>query len=100
MAFQTIPVYVRGTFEPNGLGFLCSSPEGGGHGSALTGSAYVLTIDPVPVFTESKFESLNARAIQDDIAMAGPPQIISPVPTGLLRPCWMNLPKEAPSPGT
>ena len=45
--------------------------------SALTGPAFVLTIDPVLKFNESKFEGLKLRAIQNDITMVGPPRIIS-----------------------
>ena len=48
----------------------------GVQGNALTGPAFVLTVDPVIKFIESKFEGVNVRAIQNDITMVGPSHII------------------------
>jgi len=69
MAFQKNPVCMRGTSEPNGWSFSCSSSEGGDQGSALTGPFCVLTIDPVLKHTESEFKGVYLRAIQEDIAL-------------------------------
>ena len=56
----------------------------GGQGNALTGPVFVLTIDPVLKFNESKFEGVDVWAIQDDVTTVVHPKLS---PTRPLRPC-------------
>jgi hypothetical protein len=72
---QPIPIYTRTEKNSSGLSFLCDSCQGGGQGNALTGLAFVLTIDPVLKGIESNFD-VEVKAIHDDIVLFGHPDDI------------------------
>jgi hypothetical protein len=72
---QPNPIYTRTEKDCSGLSYLCDSCQGGGQGNALTGLAFVLTIDPVLKGVEALFD-VEVKAIHDDIVLFGDPENI------------------------
>ena len=70
------PIYTRTELTTKGMTYLCDSCQGGGQGNALTGLAFVLTIDPILKGLERTYPTVEARAIHDDITLSGPPEEI------------------------
>ena len=49
---------------------------GGGQGNALTGQFFVINLDPVLKSVEAVFPEVEVKAIQDDMTLMGPPEVV------------------------
>ena len=70
------PIYMRSRKTKSGYIKICDSLMGGGQGNALTSLNYVINQDPAMKGTEARFPTVEFRAIQDDITMRGPPEVV------------------------
>jgi len=70
------PIYMRSGETSTGFSFLCNSLMGGGQGNALTGQFFVINLDPALKSVEEMFPGVEIKAIQDDMALMGPPELV------------------------
>ena len=70
------PIYMRSGETSTGYSFLCDSLMGGGQGNALTGQFFVINLDPVLKSVEASFPEVEVKAIQDDMTLMGPPEVV------------------------
>ena len=70
------PIYMRSGKTSTGFSFLCDSLMGGGQGNALTGLFFVINLDPVLKCVEGQCPGVEIKAIQDDITLMGPPEVV------------------------
>ena len=69
-------IYIRSSTTPGGLSHLCESRAGGGQGNPLTNIFFTVAIDKILKSIESEFPKVVIRAIQDDINVFGPAELL------------------------
>ena len=69
-------IFMRSDTAANGLEELCEGTAGGPQGSAVTILTFPILINRILKEAEAKFDGVEVKAIQDDIDLIGPPNLI------------------------